>query len=118
MCALPVTWTAVLPSYPLDIVIVPPVPVVIATVIATEVTVIGGCVVVDCGRSKGFDRTNFCWGGRGVGGHPRGRKSFGLVPALAEDKLAATPEQDLRGMPRDLSCYYGRPLTRQFDMAA
>jgi hypothetical protein len=38
--------------------------------------------------------------------------------APAEDKLAVTPEQDLRGMPRDLSCYYGRPLVRQFDMAA
>jgi hypothetical protein len=38
--------------------------------------------------------------------------------APAEDKLAVTPEQDLCGMPRDLSCYYGRPLVRQFDMAA
>ena len=28
------------------------------------------------------------------------------------------PEQDLRGMPKDLSCYYARPAARQFDMAA
>jgi hypothetical protein len=33
------------------------------------------------------------------------------------DELPATPEQDLRGMPRDLSCYYEQP-TQQFDMAA
>jgi hypothetical protein len=38
--------------------------------------------------------------------------------ALAQDELLATPEQDLRGMPRDLSCYYGRQPARQFDMAA
>jgi hypothetical protein len=51
------------------------------------------------------------------GGLPMGVEQI-ASNALAEDKLAATPEQDLRGMPRDLSCYYGRPLTRQFDMAA
>ena len=28
------------------------------------------------------------------------------------------PEQDLRGMPKDLSCYYARLAARQFDMAA
>jgi hypothetical protein len=34
------------------------------------------------------------------------------------DELPATPGQDLRGMPRDLSCYYGCLPARQFDMAA
>jgi hypothetical protein len=43
---------------------------------------------------------------------------FGHNGGPAMDELPATPEQDLRGMPRDLSCYYGRPSARQFDMAA
>jgi hypothetical protein len=30
------------------------------------------------------------------------------------DELPATPGQDLRGMPRDLSCYYGCLPARQF----
>jgi hypothetical protein len=43
---------------------------------------------------------------------------FGHNGGPSMDELPATPEQDLRGMPRDLSCYYGRPSAQQFDMAA